>query len=532
MKKSILSLSAAVALGGLGFVGSANAWVASDTTGTDAAELFLHGAGTGHQLFTPYYTANNGMATLVNIVNTDSTNGKAVKVRFRGATNSDDVLDFTLFLSPGDVWAGAVLQGADGKASLVTSDKSCTIPTADAWAGGVPFITTRLPQYVGEASMAALTREGYVEVLNMADIRPGSDLFTATKHVNGVAPCLADVPLTGAVSATNPSFGALRNRLLNTTADVTSARADGLANPTGGLMGSWAVLDLGNMGTYSGTQTAVIASTATVASTSGTLPTAAANLQFFPQEGIAVGPSVDTWTADPLLTGSAPVIAPLWFDLPDMSTPAFGSDPLAQADDLTLALSKTNVINEYIATGATADVPFTTDWVVSQPTRRYHAAVDYRSGFTAGSTATTNAILVTRGTLPAGYSGLALQNTGFGPQACLPLQFTSTDREEKEVRTSSSGGFSPGTPAVTLRYCGEVFVAQFGATSALQAVITNRQVTPIGEAGWASLGSVTGTGASAVKNPLPIVGYAATLFTNASSGNKYGLTFQHRWLAN
>lgn len=526
MKKSILSLSAAVALGSLGFAGSANAWVASDPNG-DATDLFLHNAGTGHQLFTPYYTANEGMATLVNIVNTDSVNGKAVKVRFRGATNSDDLLDFTLFLSPGDVWAGAVLQGPDGRAMLTTPDKSCTIPTADQWVGGVPFITTRLPSYVGTDNQAALTREGYVEVLNMADIPPpatggtASPLYAATKHVSGVAPCLADTQLTGSVS-----YGALRNRLLSTTADVDGAREDGLANPTGGLMGSWSILDLGHMGTYSGTQTAVIATADTTVPPSGTVTTAAANLQFFPQIGVPVGADVTGWTADPLLTGTAPIVSPLWFDLPDMSTPLTAANAAAQADDLTAALSKDNVINEYIATAAGAAVPFTTDWVVSQPTRRYHVAVDYRSGFTEGSTAATNAVLVPRtGSTVASYASpnLRLQSTGFGPQACLPLAFSSTDREEFQVSTSASGGFSPGTPATTLNYCGEVFVAQFGATSALQASITNRRVTPNGQAGWASIGSAAGQ--------LPMVGYAATLFNNEVNGNKYGLTFQHRWLA-
>lgn len=528
MKKSILSLSAAVALGSLGFAGSANAWVASEATGT-AANLYLHNAGTGHQLFTPYFTANEGMATLVNIVNTDSVNGKAVKVRFRGATNSDDLLDFTLFLSPGDVWAGAVLKGADGLATLVTQDKSCTIPTAGAWAGGVPFKTNRLPSYVGAEGLAALTREGYVEVLNMADIAPDTTLFRATKHVNGVAPCLADEPLTGPVTDTNPSYQTTREALLNTTggaAGVAGARGDGLTNPTGGLMGSWAILDLGHMGTYSGTQTAVIASSDTAVPPSGTLTAAPAHLQFFPQEEISAG-DVTAWTADPLLSGPSPIIPPLWFDLPDMSTPSVTSaaTPDLQADALTAALAKTNVINEYIATGAGAEVPFTTDWVVSQPTRRYHVAVDYNSGFPHAS---DPAVLVRRGvgtTLPAPYdaASLTLQNTDYGPQACLPLQFSSTDREEKSVRTSSGGGFSPGSAPTVLRYCGEVFVAQFGDTSSLQAVITNRKVTPLGAAGWASIGSRAGD--------LPIVGYAATLFTNGLTGNKYGMTFQHRWLS-
>ncbi|MFT3778201.1 MAG: hypothetical protein QM772_07980 [Ottowia sp.] len=516
MKKSILSLSAAVALGGLGFAGSANAWVASSDDGA-ATGLFLHAAGVGHQLFTPYYTANAGMATLVNIVNTDSTNGKAVKVRFRSATNSDDVLDFTLFLSPADVWTGAVLQGTDGRASLITNDKSCTIPVASQWpTGGVPFITTRLPSYATDDVKAALTREGYIEVLNMADIDPDSDLFTATKHVNGVAPCLADTPLTGSTS-----YSALRNNLLNTTsgdAGVSGANADGLVNPTGGLMGTWAVLDLANMGTYSGTQTAVIATADTSVGASGTVTTAAANLQFFPQHGLSGPTTLEAadWTADPLLTGG--VITPLWFDFPDMSTPAIaGEIPNQQAYNLSNALAKTNVINEYIATAADASVPFLTDWVVSQPTRRYHAAVSY------GTVSSAAAIVLNTGSYANPYSSLlALQQTDYGPQACLQMTFQSTDREEYAVATSVDGGFSPGTPASVLRYCGEVFVAKFGSTSSLQAVITAGQLTPAADAGWGTLGAASA---------LPIVGYAATLFSNTSTGNKYGMTFQHRWLS-
>lgn len=513
MKKSILSLSAAVALGGLGFAGSANAWVAFDNSGV-ADRLVLQNAGTGHQLFTPYYTANNGVASLINIVNTDNVNGKAVKVRFRGATNSDDVLDFTLFLSPGDVWSGAVMQGADGRANLTTNDKSCTIPTADAWTGGVPFITERLPSYVTTDVQAALTREGYVEVLNMADIAPSSPLFNATKHVNGVAPCLGDVPLTGATS-----YQSLRENLLNTTADVSAAAADGLVNPTGGLMGSWAILDLANLGTYSGAQTAVVATNLAPDAT-GTSPSVAANMAFAPQIETPLGMQADAYTADPLLTGATPIIAPLWFDLPDMSTPMYGASATTQVNALLGALGKSNVINEYIATAAGSAVPFSTDWVVSQPTRRYHTAVDY------GTSAATSALVSSAVPGPYG-TNLSLDKTNaFGPVACMQMSFSSTDREEKLVKTSASGGFSPGSAPVVNPYCGEVFVAQFGDSSALQANITRRAVTPVGDAGWASLGRVSGS----TPVQLPMVGYAATLFANGMTGSKYGMTFPHRWL--
>ena len=96
MKKNVLALSIAAMIGGLGFAGAASAQVAVDT-------LQVNESGTGHMLLMPYYTAQNGNMTVFHVVNTDTSNGKAMKVRFRGASNSDDVLDFQVFMSPGDV---------------------------------------------------------------------------------------------------------------------------------------------------------------------------------------------------------------------------------------------------------------------------------------------------------------------------------------------------------------------------------------------------------------------------------------------
>ena len=138
MKKSILALSAAAALGGLGFAGSAHA-IAYFGNGAgltaNAAATELAAGNIGHFLFTPYYSVQGNMNTLLNIANTDMTNGKAVKVRFRGAANSDDVLDFTVFLSPGDVWTASLTQGSYGRAQISTPDTSCTLPPQTDWPG-------------------------------------------------------------------------------------------------------------------------------------------------------------------------------------------------------------------------------------------------------------------------------------------------------------------------------------------------------------------------------------------------------------
>ena len=203
MKKNVLALSIATMIGGLGFTGAAS------------AELSVNANGDGHILMVPYYTVQDGNVTAFNIVNTDAKNGKAVKVRFRGASNSDDVLDFQVFLSPGDVWTAAVTADANGLAQLVTADNSCTVPKIELNTP-VPFIKDRLTKAGWtDADKNAQTREGYIEILNMADIDPtkqynattgqvksngtsivadgsaASALYTATKHVNGVAPCSA-----------------------------------------------------------------------------------------------------------------------------------------------------------------------------------------------------------------------------------------------------------------------------------------------------------------------------------------------------
>lgn len=154
MKKNVLALSIAAMIGGLGFAGAASAVVipggagsATPTAallGTTTANAFeLSNGGVGHNLIVPYYTAQDGNMTVLHLTNTDLENGKAVKVRFRGAANSDDVLDFQVLLSPGDVWTGAVTAGASGVAQLVTADGTCTVP---ALSKGVPqsFDTRRL----------------------------------------------------------------------------------------------------------------------------------------------------------------------------------------------------------------------------------------------------------------------------------------------------------------------------------------------------------------------------------------------------
>ena len=253
MKKSTLALSVAAALGALAFAGNAlaigelkNAVVDIPTT------MRLNTDGIGHQLVIPYFSVQGGNVTLFNITNTDKNNAKIVKVRFRAAANSDDIFDFQLLLSPEDVWTAAISQdAATGVATLRTTDKTCTIPSSVSASTGALFITGRVDKTPAKGSSANETREGYVEVINMADIPPNAaatSLFTTVKHVNGVAPCNGTT---------------LNAALFNDFATFAAATSAGplgiysLASPTGGLTGDWVILNQTQTAAWSGSATAL-----------------------------------------------------------------------------------------------------------------------------------------------------------------------------------------------------------------------------------------------------------------------------------
>jgi hypothetical protein len=84
-------------------------------------------SGTGQALIIPYYTTRNSWVTAINVMNTSDLT-LAVKARFREHKNSRDVLDFTVIMSPFDVWTAWLEDTPDGP-RLRTNDVSCTSPT-------------------------------------------------------------------------------------------------------------------------------------------------------------------------------------------------------------------------------------------------------------------------------------------------------------------------------------------------------------------------------------------------------------------
>lgn len=559
MKKKLLALGVASVFGVLAMPASAGVVtgtgpavpVAGDgtialPTGTT---LQFNEGGVGHILLVPYYTVQNGNATLINLVNTDTVNGKAVKVRFRGAQNSDDVFDFQVYLSPGDVWAASVTQAADGRAQLSTADNSCTLPANV----NQPFVTGRLPGDT-EAAKAAGTREGYVEILTMADIPPfvtvppaAETLYMTTKHkTDGSVNCgTALTSLNADIIAEGGAAG---------------ADAAGLESPTTGLMANWTIINVPAASAWSGQAAAIEARTAGGLAGSG-------NFVWFPQMSTPVA-GFGGLSADPLLLSGK--IAGAYYDLPDLSTPyvtafAVGA-PERQASALTDAIAKVSVTNEYITDpGVFAQ----TDWVFSMPTRRYAVAIDYtatvaanRMIFNPGVFVTTGAYgtdsyfaaapgtaqqvnpatpLNTNSALAANIAGSGANVTRDGFSVCTQLGAGAIRVTDRSERTLAGSDFviSPGTPT-TLAFCGETNVLSFnagGGMSVLGGEIARANID-IGSFvdGWARIntqGNPSGVTVSG-RAGLPVLGAAFVQATNPNaapgvSGN-YGAAYEHRFV--
>lgn len=550
MKKNLLALSIAALLGG---IGAANAGVvvpaAANTgeTGTTAqtgglqptapagiaaaTSLALSAGGIGHALIVPYFTAQGGNATVISLVNTDPTNGKAVKVRFRGGANSDDILDFQVYMSPNDVWNGVVTKNATtGVAQFTTTDKTCTLP---AFTSGVAqsFITGRLPTYATSTELANHTSEGYVEIFNMADIPVHTNtasLYQSILHTAGT-------PRNCASSALNATFAS------DKTTEAT-AIAMGFGAPTTGLFGNWTIINVAQTTTYSGSMTAIRAlagtvdgwanytlfpQSATAASTTATVPDVSADPLFNIASGLGVD-STGVLASTPL---TALPITAAYYDLPDMSTPMIGAAaPTAargQAYRLTQALAVQSISNEYSTDPA---VSASTDWTFSMPTRRYSVALQY------GTSAATGRRV---------FSSVAATNGGNGSQFFFSSNtLLSADRicvnadgqkfyDRDESSRTSGAVFSPGSVS-TFSFCGETSVTTFGsgATSVLGAALAVQNTgSSAFQSGW---GVVNTTNPSAAGNiGLPILGSSFIKLTNpaASAGvsGTYGITSDHRF---
>ena len=244
--------------GAAGIVGSAQA-------------VNINPDGLGQVLIYPYYTTNGGNQTTLSVVNTTD-DGKAVKVRFLEGENSQEVLDFNLYMSRYDVWTAVIWNDA-GTPTMATADTTCTVPYIYSYAnrpfgavgGQQEFLDYELDD--GGSTDISRAREGHFEMIEMGTLTDetaggngwaGGSEWAAT-HVGGMPPS-SHIPLIGDFRVCGQLTDAWTdpdNLVANDEGYWLTNPLIDLENPSGGMFGGAAVINVGFGAMYSYDATAI-----------------------------------------------------------------------------------------------------------------------------------------------------------------------------------------------------------------------------------------------------------------------------------
>lgn len=515
MRKNALTSAVIAGVAGLAGVGSI------------ADAVNLNPDGLGQVLIYPYYTTQGGNNTLISVVNTASV-GKAVKVRFLEGRNSREVLDFHLYLSRFDVWTGAIATteeagiGGTG-AGILTTDRSCTVPDIARGglgfaAGGVvqladgryfaPFVNFAYSADFGVSDLGpgglGRTREGYIEILEMANIERPSTVNTWIEHVNGEPGNCLRVNQAwfgpGNEFIGNPNFNMVApngaGQLFGNAMIVNPARGTVAGYGADALEGfSYAILHQPPGDTNPGLD---------AVNDQGNLLAATANVF---RRGQLISAQYDD------------------------------SVPFGKVDAITALYMSPRVINEfYVEAGATSVVTGTSEWVINFPTKRYY--VDQRPALPSPPAANF---------IPAPRAPFVERFGANG--SCMDVSVTIFDREERTA-TSTGGGFSPRPPGPRPdALCWEVQVVTFnqaanftaGVGSDILGATYYKNVETNYQNGWAfvqfagtpALRPATGgINAGVVFQGLPVTGFFVANYDNAAAASgtlaNYTSLFRHR----
>ncbi|HRQ56929.1 MAG TPA: hypothetical protein PLN31_05890 [Azoarcus taiwanensis] len=304
MKKKLLMSAVAATLAGAG----------------TAHAVYVNPDGLGQVLLYPYYTVQNEFTTAIHVVNT-TTQAKAVKVRFLEGKNSQEVLDFNLYLSPEDVWTGVVINDDTNGARIISGDNSCIAPR-QLGASGEPFRTFRFTSEVNalaaDPGAVDRRREGYVEIIEMG-VLTNSDQITAVTH---------------------NSTGVPANCATIVAADAASSVP--VSAPTGGLFGTGHLISV-NRGVRTSYDAVAL-------------------------DAFRILPAwTPSGTTDPSLASVFPAVGTIidGVDVVDFAA----SGPARAIDAVSAVLTHATINNEYTIDAGRESK---TDWVVTFPTKRFY----------------------------------------------------------------------------------------------------------------------------------------------------------------
>ena len=506
-----------------------------------AQAVSVNADGSGQVLIFPYYNTNAGFQTNFSFRNTKD-EFKAVKVRLRESENSNDVLDFNVYMSPFDVFTFAIKGTASGPV-LVTSDKTCTYPT-------VPAAPVPLKGDVYKETNTEDAREGYVEVIEMGEIldttlvaiapaagvrvQPGLD--HGTTGVPGDCSVITKALADGTWTRGGAKSGAA-------TYHATNASPAGFGTPTGGLQGSSILLDVANGAAFVADPVALV----NYAVSEGAAPAATGAQYYLPDDGdyfllpsLASGnvmtSEVMSDNAATLQTVTWGLVAADWglsdptaFRTNDESGVASGLNPYPIAH----ALAATEINNSYfIDPGFDA----ATDWVVTFPSRKHGIFNNYAyDGL--GITAETHPVL-------------NFKETAAKDDVKYKSSDAFWDREEQQPVNVSTSGFSPvvGAASTDVILEREVNILTFApAEGDAKTVLGSQFADPFTMeagfiSGWARLKlaktydlgahAIVGTWAAAPAGGtsyegVPTLGFAAIRGNTGIDGKDVGETVPH-----
>src|SRR6266403_2240841 len=363
------------------------------------------------------------------------------------------------FLSKFDVWTAGIIPTSGGGAAVITHDNSCTIPESKTTLQlGVNFVNFA---YVGDGGGDGLdrTKEGYVELIEMAAYTSLNCTSIVVTHVNGVPGCQgAKHPLNDNAAKTDASdaFGGLFGgmTLINVGAG-TAYTEDAVALQRFNMIaGSALYFNAGSVSPtleFSGPKKSVVyegfsndcASGGTVFNSDGTI-SCQKNFSRSSDDSVYWA----TWEGPECRdskTGAAITCLP--------------------ADAVSAVLMHNQVMNEFVLDAATKSG---TDWVITFPTKRFYV----------GNGTGTPSKLFQRN----------FNKTAF---SCDDVLINIFDREERTVTTPQS--FSPPVPgAAPTSLCYEANVLTFNSTNVLGSKNLQSLTTGFAD-GWLDIHMSSGT---------------------------------------
>ena len=510
------------------------------------AAMYLNHQGTGETLIFPFYSSESGNATLINLVN-PTPGYKAVKVRVLEAQNSQEVLDFNLYLSPEDHFSFAISATQEGGGQLVTRDNSCTVPAIPA--DGVAFRNLKYADDKQDSDPAdaadfdntgiGRTQTGYLEIIEMGQLDPDSAPIidsaglgdSATVAINAAAavthgsdgiPANCDV-LVKAWSRVDGVDGVwlAESRTTELTGD-----AEFLPDWSGGGLYGYATLINVPEGTAVGYDAIAIADHVAVGASGSDMHYAPGDIR--PNFG---DNALDT--AAIVSVNGAAITLDFFGDYP--------SDATQRVQALNATIMASEIYNDYVTD---PDIGAETDWLLTFPTRAFHI----------------------NGTEPVE----PFSQLWTGQSACEPSKLSALDREESTATTrfdDEQPDFSPAPPTPPgpgpqnsdVPLCYESNLLQFGTESAASTATITVGVNAFLDAknGWAKLslapetldstldqcdidGDITTD--AALKDPcqrtinagdaqlqgLPVVGFAIQKYVNGGPGANYSMATEHK----